>query len=43
MGIDIIVQNGRERVVMDRSEYEDLIDSSTSPKQCARSRKVRRH
>jgi len=27
MGIDIIVQNGRERVVMDRSEYEDLIDS----------------
>jgi len=27
MGIDIIVQDGRERVVMDRSDYEDLIDA----------------
>jgi len=27
MGIDIIIQDGRERVVLDRSDYEDLIDS----------------
>jgi DNA-binding XRE family transcriptional regulator len=27
MGIDIINQDGRERVVLDRSDYEDLIDA----------------
>jgi DNA-binding XRE family transcriptional regulator len=27
MGIDIIVQDGRERVVLDKSDYEDLVDS----------------
>jgi DNA-binding XRE family transcriptional regulator len=27
MGVDIIVQDGRERVVMDKTDYVDLIDS----------------
>jgi DNA-binding XRE family transcriptional regulator len=27
MGIDIIIHDGRERVVMDKSDYEDLIDA----------------
>jgi DNA-binding XRE family transcriptional regulator len=27
MSIDFIVQDGRERVVLDRSDYEDLVDA----------------